>query len=225
MTLYVADVARWQRDLPLSELVKASFGAVNIKISHGLTSGVALYPDQPDDIARAKEAKALGLRLCTFHWLDASASGEAQAQVAFKRMKAMPGGPAGIAHSVDAEDQNSVPTWDIWTGYIATMQSLLDRPIASYTGDWWWQQYMAGRFGGGLSRYLWAAPNVGYLTAGYPGDTSAHWTAGYSGWKTLAAMQYVVEPPFGPGVTSKVNISKTAIRDPQVWKDLTGVAW
>jgi hypothetical protein len=223
MTAYIADIARWQNGMPLSELVKAGFGAVNIKISHGLETGAGLYPGQPDDIARAKEARGQKLRICTFHWLTGTASGSAQAKVAFDRIKAL-GGPAGIAHSVDAEDQDSPPTWTIWSDYVKTMRSLLSRPVFAYTGDWWWAERMPNRNGAVLTPYLWAAPNAGYL-ASYPGDKSSHWSAGYGGWTDLAAMQYAVEPPFGTGVTTTVKVSKTAIRDLNIWKSASGVAW
>lgn len=220
MTAYIADIARWQKGMPLSELVKAGFGAVNIKTSQGLTSGSTLYPEQPDDLARAKEARANKLRICTFHWLTANASGAAQAQVAFDRMKAI----GGQAHSVDAEDEQAPPSWAIWSEYVQTFRKLLGRPIFAYTGDWWWTENMPGRNGATNTPYLWAAPNAGYLGA-YPGDSSNHWAANYGGWSTLAAMQYAVEPPFGPGVTTTVKISKSAIRDLGVWKAASGVAW
>jgi len=223
MTAYIADVARWQKGLALTELVKAGFGAVNIKTSHGLTVGEPLYPDQPDDIARAREARAAKLRLCTFHWLDGSASGVEQANVAFSRIKAL-GGPTGVAHSVDAEEKDLPPTWAIWFDYVNTMQKLLGRPILTYTGDWWWKPRFGSKNAGAITPYLWAAPNDGYVGS-YPGDKSPLWKAGYSGWTNLSAMQYAVEPPFGPGVTTTVKVSKTAIRDLNVWKATSGVAW
>jgi hypothetical protein len=220
MTAYIADVARWQEGLPLSELVKASFGAVNIKTSHGLEAGASLYPGQPDDLARAKEARTNKLRICTFHWLTGSASGAAQAKVAYDRMRAI----GGLAHSVDAEDEDDPPTWSIWSDYVTNFRKLLGRPIFAYTGDWWWKARMSGRNGAALTPYLWAAPNDGYPGM-YPGDKADQWKAGYGGWSNLAAMQYAVEPPFGPGVTTTVKVSKTAIRDLAVWKAASGVAW
>jgi len=226
MTAYVSDIARWQKGLPLSQLVKAGFGAVNIKISHGMTAGEELYPDQPDDVARVKEARAEKLRLCTFHWLDNSASGAEQAKFVFNRIKLL-GGPTAIGHSVDAEEKDKAkqPTWTIWTEYVTTMQKLLGRPIFNYTGDWWWTSRFAGKVGGTYTPYLWAAPNDGY-PGSYPGDASVDWNAGYGGWAKLSAMQYDDQSaPYGPGVTTKIKISKTAIRDLAVWKAVTGVAW
>lgn len=226
MTDYVADVARWQRDLPLSQLVLAGFGAVNIKTSHGLTSGSAIYPNQADDLARAREARSLKLRLCTFHWLDNTASGAAQARLAFDRIKLM-GGPVGIAHSLDCEDKDKPATWQIWTDYVMTMSGLLGRPIFAYTGDWWWADHFRGRIGSTLTPYLWAAPNDGY-PGSYPGDSAPEWswTKSVGGWTKLSAMQYSDSaPPFGPGVTTKVNISKTAIRDRAVWRAVAGIPW
>lgn len=223
MTAYVADVARWQKGMPLSDLMKAGFGAVNIKTSHGLESGSALYPGQPDDLARAKEARTNKLRICTFHWLTGSAPGATQARIAYDRMKAL-GGPTGMAHSVDAEDEENPPTWAIWQEYVSTFQNLLGRPIFAYTGDWWWSDHMPARNGATNTPYLWAAPNAGYLGS-YPGDKSSHWRAEYGGWTDLAAMQYAVEVPFGPGVTTTVKVSKTAIRDLTIWKAASGIAW
>ena len=49
--------------------------------------------------------------------------------------------------------------------------------------------------------------------------------AGYGGWANLSAMQYAVEPPFGPEVTTTIKVSKTALRDLAVWKAASGVAW
>lgn len=221
MTAYIADIARWQKGLPLSELVKAGFGAVNIKTSHGLEAGAGLYPGQPDDLARAKEARTNKLRICTFHWLTGGASGAAQAKVAVDRMKAI----GGVAHSVDAEDEEDPPSWAIWSDYVMTYKKLVGRPPFAYTGDWWWRaNFTPARNGNALTPYLWAAPNEGYLGV-YPGDQAQQWTAGYGGWANLSAMQYAVEPPFGPGVTTTVKVSKTALRDLAVWKAVSGVTW
>lgn len=228
MTDFISDIARWQRDLPLSQLVKAGFGAVNIKTSEGLTCGAALYPDQADDVARAREARAEKLRLCTFHWLNNTASGAAQAQLAFSRIKLM-GGPAGMAHSVDCEDNKGKPaTWQIWADYVTTMTKLMGRPIFSYTGDWWWADHFAKKVGSTFTPYLWAAPADGGYPGSYPGDDAPQWAwpKSVGGWTELSAMQYSDDkPPYGTGVTTTVKISKTAIRDRAVWKAVAGVAW
>jgi hypothetical protein len=101
------------------------------------------------------------------------------------------------------------------------MRAILGRPIAVYTGDWWWQP--KGWNGASLTPYLMAAPNVGYLD-GYPGAASPHWRAGYGGWLTLSIMQYAGSAPllYPGGTRSTVKVSKSAIRDEAVWRALTG---
>ncbi|MEU4367563.1 GH25 family lysozyme [Micromonospora chersina] len=220
MTLFLVDVASWQttekrpRDpLDLAKVKAAGFDLVNIKIGqgdwYGYRSWMRTYADR---------ARQLGLGVCTFHWLDNSASGAAQARIAFARMKEI-GGPDGMAHQCDCEDTTGRPATErIWRDYVSAMQDLLGRPIVNYTGDWWWNTAARNWKGANLTPYLWAAPNVGYLGK-YPGDGSSHWRAGYGGWQDYAVLQYAVSPIAGAGGG---NLSKSAIRDPKVWAALTG---
>lgn len=212
MTRYLLDIASYQGDLATADVVRADFTAVNLKISHGLTTK-SVHPDLAGWVARAKAAE---LGISTFHYLDASATGAAQATYAYERLR-MLGLTVGTAHQVDCE---STATLAIIREYITTMQKLLGRPIAVYTGDWWWQP--KGWDVSDLTPYLWAAPNVGYLGF-YPGDGSFHWVAGYGGWANLSIMQYAVEPlEFEGGTGGTIKVSKSAIRDDAVWRALTG---
>lgn len=205
-TLHLIDIASYQDGIDLAGVQRAGFNAVNIKTGQGL------WYEYNNAKKYADEAKRLGMEICTFHWIDNSGSGRAQADYAFRLIQRM-GGPANWAHQCDCEDN---ATFEIWRDYCLRMQELTGRPVINYTGDWWWT---ARKWqGANITPYLWAAPNDGYLS-GYPGDTSPHWRAGYGGWTDYAAIQYSVSPI--PGVFSR-NVSKTAIRDQKVWEALTG---
>jgi hypothetical protein len=157
--------------------------------------------------------------ICTFHFLDSSASGAEQAAVAYQGMKDI-GGTAGMAHQCDVEDPDAgdpgPATFAIWRDYVNAIQDKLGRPVVNYTGDWWWGP--RGWTGANLTPYLWAAPNAGY-PGSYPGDDSPHWHAGWGGWGDYAILQYAVSPIAGAGGG---NLSKSAVRDPRVWAALTG---
>lgn len=212
MTLHVADIASYQQGLTLAAVRAAGFGVVNVKVSHGL--GVrSVHPQAADWIAGARAA---GMGVSTFHYLDNSASGVDQANWAYACMVEL-GALEGTAHQVDCE---STATEQILVDYLAVMQRLLRRPVVVYTGDWWWRP--RGWNVADLTPYVWAAPNAGYLGA-YPGDDSPHWACGYGGWTNLAVMQHSVAPVAG------VRVSQSAIREPLVWAALTGeehnMAW
>lgn len=206
MTAYLIDLASYQDGIDLAAVKAAGFSLVNIKLSQGdwyQWSKASQY---------IASAKALGLGICTFHWLDNTASGAAQARIVLDLMRRYDV-LDGCAHQCDCED---TATLAIWRDYVNAMQDGLGRHIANYTGDWWWQP--RGWTGADLTPYLWAGPNSGYLSA-YPGDTSSHWTAGYGGWSDYSLLQYAVQPV---GTAGGGNLSKTAIRDPAVWTALTG---
>lgn len=212
MTLFLLDVASWQGSLAPADVKRAGFGAVNLKVSHGLTRKSV----HPDVTGWVDACRTLGLGVCTFHYLDGPATGAAQAAYCHDRIAEL-GLTAGTAHQVDCE---STATEAILRDYLTTMRGLLGRPVTVYTGDWWWKP--RGWDVSDLTPYLWAAPNAGYLTA-YPGDNSAHWTAGYGGWPALSVMQYAVKPLIFPDNTAgMIDVSKSAIRDPTVWTALTG---
>ena len=214
MTLFLLDVASYQGDLSPDDVVRAGFGAVNLKISHGLGSR-SVHPGLARWVA---EARRLGLGISTFHFLDGSGTGADQAVHAYNQLVGL-GLAGGTAHQCDCE---STATEPVVREYLATMGLLLGRPVALYTGDWWWQP--RGWDVSALTDYLWAAPNAGYLGA-YPGDTSPHWQAGYAGWAELAVMQYAVAPLIFPdGSRGTIDVSKSAIRNPAVWTALTGGA-
>jgi hypothetical protein len=207
---FVVDCSRFQVERPdpldLVKAQSAGFSVVNIALDRG--RGEDVLPDWAG--AYADRARDLGIRVSTYRWLDSRLPGAESARRAYGRMRLL-GGPAGMAHAVDVEDDASLP---VVRDYCAEMQNLLGRPIALYSARWWWKP--RGWAGSALTPYLWAAPNSGYLP-GYPGDTSEHWVAGYGGWAELSAMQYAVAPLPGTG-----PCSLSAIRDPAVWAALTG---
>lgn len=209
MTLHIADLAVYQGGLTLAQLQRAGFGGVNVKVSHGLTSK-AVHPNVQTHV---QDARAAGLELASFHWLDGSAPGAAQARYAYAEMVRL-GLDVKAAHVVDCE---SNATLTIYLDYCAYMAGLLGRPIATYSGDWWWVP--RGWKPSPHSPWLHSAPGAGYLKA-YPGDTSAHW-AGYGGWPELAAMQYGVGPVAG------IDVSMSAVRSMDTWRAMTGeaMAW
>lgn len=207
-TFLVVDLASpYQDGADLAAFKAAGVQAVNIKTSEGVG-----YVN-PQAIAWGVQARANELGISTFHWLDSSGTGAAQARKAFEVMTAIGAGTTdGMAHVCDCEDDAPLQTI---TEYLQEMQQLLGRPVAFYSGDWWMQTpQRAGWNIAALTPYLWAAPNAGYLDA-YPGDDSPHWTANYGGYSTLAAMQFAVGPlPGAPG-----NVSKTQMRK-AVWAAL-----
>lgn len=230
MTLLIADVASYQVEradpLRLEDVRAAGFCGINIKVSqgNGYVSPVVWTKRYAD------RARQLGLAISTFHYLDNSASGIEQAQIAYRQTMAI-GGPVGMVHQNDCEDNGSstrVPmpaTWKIWYDYTNWWQDKVGHHIAAYTGRWWWYprwvRAKANGFrdwtGTTLTPYLWAAPNTGYLSA-YPGDQHAAWTAGWGGWKERALLQYAVKPIRG----YPHDLSQTAIRDRKVWTQLGG---
>jgi hypothetical protein len=218
MTRLLLDIASYQGDLALADVQRAGFSAINLKISHGL----GLTSVHPNVAGYAADAKTLGLGICTFHYLTGGATGAAQATYAYKRLLEL-GLVDGTAHQVDVESTSSPPTWQIIADYVNTMRALLGRPIALYTGDWWWTAAGRGWNGAELTPYLWAAASDNPYPGTYPGDDSPDWRVGYGGWPALAVMQYAVEPLRYPdGTTGTIKVSKSAVRDPAVWAALTG---
>jgi hypothetical protein len=221
MPRYLLDIASYQGPLALADVVRAGFTAVNLKTSHGLGK-TTVHPKVATYVA---EAKALKLGISTFHWLIGNETGAKQAEHAYARLVDL-GLDRTAAHVVDVEEQDdadaeAAPTRDVVRDYVTVMQRLLRRPIMLYTGDWWWNA--AGRWwnGAAMTPYLMAAPNDGY-PGSYPGDASPKWSAGYGGWVNLSCMQYAVEPLFFPdGSKGGIDVSKSVIRDPAVWKSLT----
>lgn len=218
MTLELLDLASYQEGIDLSLQAYRAWHLVNIKTSQGNW----YVADRNRSRKWADQARAHGMGIMTFHWLDASTSGTEQARIAYREMREL-GGPDGMAHQADTEDDGArygPLTWRIWADYVNTMQDLMGRHVLNYTGDWWWTAPGRNWDGAALTPYLMAAPNIGYLSA-YPGDSSEHWRAGYGGWDELAAMQYHVGPIPGGGPGAD-NVSQTAIRHPTVWAALTG---
>jgi hypothetical protein len=223
MTRYLADYASYQGALTAADLHRAEFQVINFKTSHALTTKT-VHPRIKSEIA---SARALGMDVGSFHWLTGDHPGTEQADHAYERL-ALLGLTRATMHTVDIEEQTgtddteSAPTFAHVRDYVTRMKMLLGRPIALYTGDWWWNASGRKWNAAGLTPYLMAAPNVGYLGA-YPGANSPHWNAGYGGWPTLSVMQYAVGTLIYPGGTrSTVEVSKSAIRDEAVWRTLTG---
>jgi hypothetical protein len=214
VTRYLLDVASYQGDLRAEDVQRAGFTAVNLKVSHGLSRKSV----HPDITGWVDQARALGLGVCTFHYFTADAPGTDQAEYAYARLAEL-GLTYGTAHQVDVESAPAPGIAEV-RAYLERMTQLLGRPIALYTGDWWWTA-RKGWDVHDLSPYLWAAPNVGYVGS-YPGDESGRWTAGYGGWPALSVMQYAVGPLAFPDATrGTIDVSKSAIRDETVWRDLT----
>jgi Glycosyl hydrolases family 25 len=211
VTQFLIDVASpYQDGIDLAKVKAAGFTLINVKLSQGVS-----YIN-PNAQMWIDKARSLGMGVCTFHWLDNSASGRAQANFALGLMDRY-GVRYGAGHQCDCEDTNKPATWAIWRDYMNAMQDGMGHHVAAYTGDWWWEP--RGWDGASITPYLWAAPNDGYVSS-YPGDSSSKWNAGYGGWSALSAMQYAVSPISGAGGG---DVSKTAFRDPAVWTALTGV--
>jgi hypothetical protein len=217
VTRFLLDIASYQGSLTAADVVRAGFTAVNLKISHGL-SRKAVHPDITGWVAGARD-NALGIS--TFHWLDGSASGAAQAGYAWDRLGAL-GLRDGTAHVVDCE---SDATEKILREYLAAMKAYLGRPVMVYSAQWWWRP--KGWNVADLTPYVHAAPDKGegtFYPGAYPGDASPLWnTAGWGGWHNLAVMQYAVAPLTFPDRTAgTIDVSKSAIRTDGVWMALTG---
>lgn len=214
MTLHIVDVSRHQveRHNPLQPKAAfdAGFTVLNIALDRGRQEDI--LPDWA--IGYAAQARALGMGISCYRWLDARLPGDVSARRAYERMHRL-GGPAGMAHAVDVEadaDEHTIRT------YVTTMTELLGRPIVLYSADWWWTKPGRNWHMADLTPYLWAAPNISYLPD-YPGDTAPEWEAGYGGWTHLSVMQYAIKPLPGTG-----DCSLSAIRDQAVWDALTGGA-
>src|ERR1700754_499121 len=154
MTIFIADIASYQRGLTLADLTQAGFTGINVKISHEL--GIkSVDTDARSFVAAARDS---GIGVSPFHWLTGRAPGADQAAFAYTQMQSLPGGAGGLAHVVDVEDETWPATLKHWQDYCATMHQLLGRPIATYSGDWWWLDHMGGAGGGTHSPWLWSAP-------------------------------------------------------------------
>lgn len=213
MTLYLFDIASYQRGIDLVKVRAAGFTIANVKTSQG--TGYTFG----DAGSYCRQAHALGMGVSLFHWLDNSGSGAAQADAWWRVAAPIVRDVGPVALQVDCEDTAKPATWAILRDFVRSAADRLGHLPYVYTGDWWAQS--GGRAGWdvhSLSPWLMAAPNAGYLPS-YPGDASGHWRAGYWGYDTLALMQYTVGPIPGAGGG---DISKTAIRDPGVWPALTG---
>lgn len=210
MTLHIVDVSRFQVERPdpldLAIAKVQGFAAINIALDRGRSEDV--LPAWASTYAEG--ARSIGLQVCTYRWVDNRLPGAESARRAYERIVAL-GGPAGMAHAADIEDD---ATERIARDYVTTMQQLLGRPIAIYSADWWWTS--RNWRGADWTPYLWGAPNDGYLPE-YPGDSSPAWTAGWGGWQFFSALQYAVTPL---PMTGKCSLS--AVRDPTVWATLTG---
>ncbi len=213
MTLHIADIASYQGKLQVGQLKAAGFGGVNFKISHGVTRRSV----HPDVAALVYEARyTAGMKLGCFHWLDNSAGGAEQAAYAHEQMRWAGLLVPGVVHTVDVESTEYPPGEQIWRDYCRVMAGLLEHPIVTYTGDWWWTNRARAWQPLAESPWVWSAPNVGYLPD-YPGDTSPHWRAGYGGWPELAVMQYRVARVAG------VQVSQSAVRSEQLWDQMGGI--
>jgi len=212
MTLFLIDLARYQEGIDLTKVQAAGFNYVNIKLTQGN------WYSWTNGKTYAEKARQLGMGISTFSWIDNSVSGATQAQYAYNQLLKTVGTDKGFAHQCDCEDNSKPPSFQIWSDYVKWWQDKLGRHIVNYTGDWWWSPRKWN--GASLTPYLRAAPNNGYL-ASYPGDTSTAWHAGYGGWNDYAALQYSVSTIAGAGGG---NLSKSAIRDHNVWGALTGAS-
>lgn len=211
MTDFLIDVASYQQGINLDVVKQAGFNKINVKLSQGnfyKWNNAGTY---------LKQGMDKGFGICTFHWLDNSDTGANQARIVISLMKQY--GVFGItAHQCDCEDTKKPATWNIWKDYVNAMQDALGRHIVNYTGDWWWTPHMGRNNASAVTPYLWAAPNHGY-DRDYPGDSSLDWLAGYGGWHDYAILQYAVSPIANAGGG---NLSKSAIKHPEYWVDLTG---
>src|SRR5690242_10946432 len=103
MTLHIVDVSKYQaeRTPPLDPAVAqaAGFGALNIALDRAKEADV-LRAWAASYVSRARQ---IGLAVCTYRWLDNRLSGADSARRAYDRMLWL-GGPTGMAHAVDVED-------------------------------------------------------------------------------------------------------------------------
>lgn len=208
--LHVADIAAYQGKISLVALREAGFGAINVKVSHGVT----LQSVHPAAAKYVREAREQGMKLSSFHWLIGGVSGVAQADYAYRSMALFGLNVPGTVHVVDVEE--SGVTAGVYRDYCVRMRQLLGRPIVTYTGDWY--ATAPGREwlrASEESPWLWAPPNVGYLSS-YPGDDSPLWDAGYGGWGRLSVMQYRVSPP-----VMNINVSQSAAPE-GLWAVMAG---
>jgi hypothetical protein len=215
VTLHLFDIASYQEGIDLDVVRHAGFAIANVKTSQGVS-----YTFRHAG-SYAREAKARGMGLSCFHWLDNTASGSAQAEHCWRTLGPIVRECGPVALQVDNEDIPRPATWAITRDFVHAIADKLGHLPYMYTGDWWATDGGRAHWDvRSLTPWLMAAPNRGYLGF-YPGDQSPHWRAGYWGYTDLALMQYAVSPIEGAGGD---NISKTAIRDPAVWPAISGAA-
>lgn len=214
MTLHFGDIASYQKDLRISDLLAAGFRGINVKVSHGLTQRSV----HPQVATYVREARAAGMQLLAFHWLTGDASGVAQADYCYRQLAVLGLNVPGVAALVDVEGTadgvGGEPTPGIYGDFVRRMRALLGRPIGTYSGAWWarsrsWLTASAD------SPWLHSAPAAGYVPT-YPGDSSDLWDTGYAGWEALSIMQYRVAPIAG------IQVSQSAIRSADVLSAMTG---
>lgn len=214
--MYLIDLASYQDGIDLAKVKAAGFGAVNVKLGQG---GYYEWTEAGDYI---RKARALGMRISTFYWIEGGSSGASQAQHCLALLRKHNGGYDDVVVQCDNEDS---ATWAVTRDFANTMKAALGRPIVMYTGDWWAQSHGPSWNVASLTPYLWAPPNRGYLSS-YPGDSSSDWNAGYWGFSKLAIMQYAVSGIAGSGTG---NVSKSYIKDMNAWAVLsgqsTGASW
>jgi hypothetical protein len=212
VTFHLADITSHQDDparpLRQADVWAAGFRALGLKTSHG----VGLLHVHDDVRSWATWGRSMDMGLASCHWLTGDASGLAQAEHAYRQVQAL-GLTSKAAHIVDVEAGDI--TAKIYGEYVAAMSHLLLRPIITYTGDWWaasrpWLKPSQA------SPWLMGAPAPGYQPE-YPGDDSGMWEDGYAGYAALSIMQYRVAKVAG------VKVSQSAVRDPDLWADMTGV--
>lgn len=205
MTTKIADIASYQGSLTPEQLLAAGITAVNVKISDGLGT-TSVHPKAGQWLADSRFERS------TFHFLRPEIAGKDQATYAFSQLLKL-AAPGPVAHVVDVETQGV--TYPQVLDYCRYFSDLLDRPIAIYTGDWFWPASWDGEE---LSEWLWAAPNDSYRPD-YPGDNSKDWRAGYGGWGGISVLQYSVKAVTQGGPL----VSLSAVRDEALWDEMRGV--
>lgn len=168
MTVFGIDVSHYQATLHLSNVKAQGFEFVAAKCTEG-----AGYADPAYDSYR-RQADALGLLFCAYHFLRSDASATAQAENLAKHI-----GDKSIPVMIDCEPSgDSKPTLRHATAFKNACAKRGVQVSLLYFPHFWWDE--TGRpslQGWALWQASYGTNPAGYASKVYPGDHSTRWSS------------------------------------------------
>lgn len=166
MTVFGIDVSHWQGALHLSNAKKQGYEFVAAKCTEG-----AGYAD-PTYASFRRQAEALGLLFCAYHFLRSDASATAQAENLAKHI-----GDKSIPVMIDCEvSGSSRPTIRHAAAFRnACVKRGLQVSVLYFPHFWWSETGAPDLSGWVLWQAIYGANPPGHGAAIYPGDRSSRW--------------------------------------------------